>query len=73
MSADAAGVPSSPIELMILGALQYLGRLWLDFDNVEEGTAASEEVHRIFFPYGSFLQHHRKRKKNTCMRSAWLA
>jgi hypothetical protein len=41
MSADATGVPSSPIELMILSsALQYLGRGWT-FDNVEEATAIS--------------------------------
>jgi hypothetical protein len=33
---------------MILGALRYLGRGWT-FDDCEESTAISEEVHRVFF------------------------
>jgi hypothetical protein len=48
MSADGTGIPSSPIELMILGSLRYLGRGWT-FDDIEEATAVSEEVHRVFF------------------------
>lgn len=39
---------SSPIELLVLGALRYLGRGWT-FDDIEEQTAISQEVHRIFF------------------------
>jgi hypothetical protein len=38
----------SPIELLVLGSLQYLGRGWT-FDDVEENTAISKEVHRTFF------------------------
>jgi len=48
MSADVTGIPSSPIELLILGSLRYLGRGWT-FDDIEEATAISEEVHRVFF------------------------
>jgi hypothetical protein len=48
MSSDATGIPSSPIELLILGSLRYLGRGWY-FDDIEEATAISEEVHRCFF------------------------
>lgn len=39
---------SSPVELLILGSLRYLGR-GFTFDDCEENTAISEEVHRIFF------------------------
>ena len=45
---DATGKPSSPIELMVLGAMRYLGR-GLTFDDLEEYTAVSEEPHRQFF------------------------
>lgn len=38
----------SPIELLVLGALRYLGRGWT-FDDLEEATGISEEVHRVFF------------------------
>jgi hypothetical protein len=41
---------SSPIELLVLGLLRYLGRGWT-FDDIEEQTAISNEVHRLFFPY----------------------
>jgi DDE superfamily endonuclease len=47
-SFDATGNPSSPIELMILGALRYLGR-GLTFDDIEEMTCISQETHRQFF------------------------
>jgi hypothetical protein len=39
---------ASPIELLVLGSLQYLGRGWT-FDDIEENTAISKEVHRTFF------------------------
>ncbi|CAB9517844.1 Plant transposon protein [Seminavis robusta] len=45
---DAMGQDCSPIELMILGALRYLGR-GLTFDDLEEFTAINEETHRQFF------------------------
>jgi len=48
MSCDCAGVLSSPIELMVLGALRHLGR-GLAFDDLEEFTAINEETHRQFF------------------------
>jgi hypothetical protein len=35
---------SSPIELLVLGSLCYLGRGWT-FDDIEEQTAISREVH----------------------------
>jgi hypothetical protein len=48
MSCDATGLPSSPIEIMVLGALRYLGR-GLTFDDIEEASCVSEENHRQFF------------------------
>ena len=39
---------SSPIQLMVLGLLRYLGRGWT-FGDIEEQTTISKEVHRIFF------------------------
>jgi hypothetical protein len=39
---------TSPLELLILGSFQYLGRGWT-FDDLEEATAISGEVHRSFF------------------------
>ena len=39
---------ASPIELLVLGSQQYLGRGWM-FDDIEENTAISKEVHRTFF------------------------
>ena len=48
MSKDATGKPSSPIALLLLGSLRYLGR-GLTFDDLEEYTAISEETHRQFF------------------------
>lgn len=48
MSKDALGKDSSPIELLVLGAMRYLGR-GLTFDDLEEATAVSEDVHRNFF------------------------
>jgi len=48
MSKDAVGKESSPIELLLLGSLRYLGR-GLTFDDLEEHTATNEETHRQFF------------------------
>ena len=45
---DAVGCDSSPIELLVLGTLRYLGR-GLTFDDLEEYTAINEETHRQFF------------------------
>jgi DDE superfamily endonuclease len=45
---DAVGRPSSPIELMVLGSLRYLGR-GLTFDDIAEYTCISGESHRVFF------------------------
>jgi hypothetical protein len=39
---------SSPIELLILGSFRYLGR-GLTFDDLQEYTGISEDVHRCFF------------------------
>ena len=43
-----AGAAASPLSLLLLGSLRYLGRGWT-FDDIEESTAISEEVHRVFF------------------------
>jgi hypothetical protein len=40
----------SPIELLLLGTLRYLGRGWT-FDDLEESTFISRDVHRCFFHY----------------------
>ncbi len=45
--APKIGRSCSPLELMILGALRYLGRGWT-FDNIEESTGIDEETHRQF-------------------------
>lgn len=47
-SCDAAGNASTPIELLVLGVLRYLGRA-VTFDDLEEHTGISEETHRRFF------------------------
>lgn len=47
MSSDATGKDATPIELLLLGSLRYLGRAWT-FDDLEEATAISQEVHRNF-------------------------
>ena len=39
---------TSPISLLLLGSLRYLGRGWC-FDDLEEVSGISEEVHRVFF------------------------
>jgi DDE superfamily endonuclease len=45
---NAVGDDPSPIELLLLGALRYLGR-GLTFDDLEEYSSISEETHRRFF------------------------
>ena len=45
---SAVGVKASPVGLLLLGALRYLGR-GLTFDDLEEYTAIGEETHRQFF------------------------
>ena len=37
----------SPVELLVLGSLRYLGCGWT-FDDCEESTAIDKEVHRRF-------------------------
>lgn len=39
----------SPIELLVLGSLRYLGRGWTFDDLVEESTFIDKEVYRVFF------------------------
>eukprot|EP00804_Cyclotella_cryptica_P020059 CCRYP_014862-RA/>CCRYP_014862-RA protein AED:0.20 eAED:0.18 QI:0/0/0/1/0/0/4/0/367 len=48
MSCDAVGQKETPIEFLVLGPLQYLGCGWT-FNDIEECTAVSQEVHRVFF------------------------
>ena len=45
---NAIGQPGVPLDILILGALRYLGRGWT-FDDINEATCVSEEVHRRFF------------------------
>jgi len=53
---DCTGQRSSPLSLLLLGSLRYLGRGWC-FDDCEEQTCINEETHRQFFhkfiDYGS--------------------
>ena len=67
-SFDCIGNKSSPIELLLLGALRYLGRGWT-LDDLEEQTTISEETHRRFFHvyirWGSTYLH----EKYVCMPS----
>jgi hypothetical protein len=47
-SSSAISRRVSPIELLLLGSLRYLGRGWT-FDDLEEATHISRDVHRCFF------------------------
>jgi hypothetical protein len=38
----------SPIQLLVLGPLRYLGQGWT-FEDIEESTAITLNVHRVFF------------------------
>ena len=62
MGKSAPGKEASPIESLIRGTLQYLGRGWT-VDDLEEATAVSQEVHHIFFhrfiEFGSTTLHDR--------------
>jgi len=42
-----AGIKVVPIEILLLGALQFLGRCWT-LDDLEEQTMISQETHRRF-------------------------
>ncbi len=55
MGCGATKRVASPIELLVLGALRYLGRGWT-FDDLEESTAISRKVHRVFFH--KFIDNH---------------
>ena len=44
---NAVGRPPVPLELLLLGTLQYLDRGWT-LDDLEEATCISEESHRCF-------------------------
>jgi exo-beta-1,3-glucanase (GH17 family) len=39
---------ATPLEILVLGALRYLGRGWT-FDDLSESTGVHAEVHRQFF------------------------
>ena len=45
---DATGERAAPLEILVLGALRYLGRGWT-FDDLYESTGVLAEVHRQFF------------------------
>jgi hypothetical protein len=45
---DAVGLVGASLELLVLGALRYLGR-GFTFDDIEEATCIGEETHRRFF------------------------
>jgi Plant transposon protein len=45
---NAIGHKGICLDILILGALRYLGRGWT-FDDISESTGVSEEVHRRFF------------------------
>lgn len=47
-SRDATGTQASPLPLLLLGALRYLGR-GLTFDDIEDMTHIAQETHRQFF------------------------
>ena len=44
---NALGQPGIPLDILILGALRYLGRAWT-FDDLFESTDVSQEIHRKF-------------------------
>jgi hypothetical protein len=45
---DCFGRQPSPIELLVLGSLRYIGRGWT-FDDLEEATSIAEETHSQLF------------------------
>jgi hypothetical protein len=44
---NCVGEVGLPLEILVLGALRYLGRGWT-FDDLEEASGISEESHRLF-------------------------
>ena len=54
-SPDAVGDLPSPVELLVLGVLRYMGRGWT-LDDLEEATGIDRETHRqflhVFLDYG---------------------
>ena len=52
----------SPVELLVLGTLRYLGRGWT-FDDIEESTAIDKDVHRrflqVFIRFGSTVLYNK--------------
>jgi hypothetical protein len=52
---DCTGVMSADIKLLLLGTLQYLSR-GLTFDDIEEATCISAEVHRVFSIFLYYLE-----------------
>jgi hypothetical protein len=42
-------IKASPIELLLLGTLWYLGAGGWTFDDLEESTFITREVHLVFF------------------------
>ena len=61
-SIDAAGVESSEMKLLLLGALSYIGRASI-FGDIEEATVISRETNHGFFltfiEYGSTILYKR--------------
>jgi hypothetical protein len=47
----------SPVELLLLGLLRYLGRGWT-FNDCEESTAIDKDVHQTFFVFSLSLAVH---------------
>jgi len=66
MTMDAAKRESSPLKLLLLGTLCYLGHGWT-FDNLKEATNINKETHRqflhVFIEYGSTMLF----AKHVCM------
>ena len=59
---DALHQPVTPLPLLILCALRYIGRGWT-FDDLTENIGISEEIVRVFFhrfiEFGSTFLYHK--------------
>ena len=59
---DALHQPATPLPLLLLCALRYIGRGWT-FDDLTENTGISEEIVRVFFhrfiEFGSTFLYHK--------------
>ena len=53
---NGAGKPTSPLSLLLLGSLRYLGR-GLTMDDLEEYANINQEVHRVFFTSSLGMAH----------------